>query len=713
MFYPRPGGSVIEVADNAFGFIYKCQVPPTGWGKNVMTGKMEEVGILKRSDIPEEMYWERPALPGDYQAKRRREAAIQKTDPRYTDPYLEKIRRREWQRRLCGVWFWNFNPKLGKPELLYITGQHYLYATYWKFQGKFNDFRITDRDYWYVQAYCAEDPDCLGLNEMTKRKQGKTARAGCWLYERTSRMPNHHGGIQSKADDDAEEVFKKAVIHPWQKLPHFFRPNYDVNKGDNPGDALMFFKPSKRGEGALDEDQIDSGKNYLESFVDFKSSADAAYDGPEVHSMLNDETSKTKKPASIKERQSVLRFCTEIDGVMKGKHTFTTTVEVEKDKNGNEEGDNWEFQELTANSNPLERDENNRTITGLYTYFLPAHKGMMYDRYGYADEEKATVFLLNQRKALQEKGDTRGLSSFKRKNPMSFKEAFQVDGENALFDPELLNEQLEEIIWRHDLTERGDLEWRDGQPFEREVTLPDGTKDYVINQVLWKPNDKGKFQKPMGWWPEKPNAVYKNNGAFLPNNNFAFRGGYDPFKYDKTKDKRRSNAAGYFYQMPDPIFPSKWDNYFVLRYSFRQNSRRKANMDILMMAWLCGCQVLVERNAGDHYKEHYTEWGCFGFLMWLPGEVEPGITTDGGGKVTQRICELWEQYINEHIKKILYKPLLVKETGLMGFKVEDTQKFDEPMAGGICLIAVHGKKYTRPQEHAKNIEDVMPMRRAG
>src|SRR6185312_10898338 len=128
-----------------------------------------------------------------------------------------------------------------------------------------------------------------------------------------------------------------------------------------------FFHSSRRGSST----EIEQTEEALNSFIDFKPSTESAYDGPELHSYVADEAGKTKKPVSIKERQNVVRFCTEIDYVMKGKHWYTTTVEPDK---GEEE--NYEFQEMTANSNPLERDGNGMTGTGLYSYFLPAQKGM-------------------------------------------------------------------------------------------------------------------------------------------------------------------------------------------------------------------------------------------------------------------------------------------------------------------------------------------------
>ena len=707
MFKDRGHGH-IDIDDNAFGFVYKCYLPEKGYGINSVTYKMEETDILPASENPLEHLWNRPTLPPDFKIRRRKEKEVQEIDPYYVDEYLEGIRRREWRRRLRGVWFWNYNPITKETVLEYITGLHYFYITYWKFQGKHMDFRIADRDIFYVIAYDMEDDKCLGPNEITKRKNGKTARLGCWDYERVSRLNNHHAGLQSKSDEDAEEAFKKAVVHPWQKLPDFFRPRYDLMKGEEPNE-LKFFATSRRGSKAEEDD--DSIEEPLESFFDFKASIESAYDGPEVHTYCSEEAGKTKKPVSIKERQNVVRFCTEIDFELKGKHFYTSTVEPEK----NEE-ENYEFQELTANSNPLDRDENGFTGTGLYTYFLPAQKGMYinkeYEKYGYVDEEMNLEYLANKIKALEEKNDTRGVSSFKRKNPRNLKEAFSADGENALYDPELINTQLDDISWGHDTTEFGDLEWKDGFEFERPVVRENGEIEYVLNELEWKPNPHGKYEKPIGWWPKEPNKVYKNGDVYLPNNNYANRMGCDPFKYDKTKDKRRSKCAAFNYQIADPLYPDdKFNDAFTMRYCFREGSTKKSNMDVLKMAWYCGCQVLFERNV-NHWKSDFEHWKCSGFLMWLPGEVEPGIYTDGTGTVVQMICNYTESYINQFIKKCFFKTLMRKITGWLDFKVEDTQKFDEPMGAGFTLIAVRGKKYSKPTDTKRNLEDILPYRKA-
>jgi hypothetical protein len=265
------------------------------------------------------------------------------------------------------------------------------------------------------------------------------------------------------------------------------------------------------------------------------------------------------------------------------------------------------------------------------------------------------------------------------------------------------------------VVERGNLEWDGGFKMVVEVEGSEGQKILIPNKVVWRENPNGRWEKVKGWMPREENKIYEQNGQFFPNNNFNHRIGCDPFKYDKTKDKRRSNCASFVYQMKNPLFPDdKYSNMFTMKYAFRPESTRLANEDILLMAWWCGCQVLFERNV-NHWKRDFEDWKVPGFLTWLPGEVEPGVYTRGNAttSLVQTICNYTEAYINEHIKKVYFKSLIRKETGWLGFKVEETEQFDEPMAAGITLVAVHGKKYMNSEQESFTIQDYWPKRSVG
>lgn len=92
----------------------------------------------------------------------------------------------------------------------YLTGMHYLFLNWWKIDIGYPSFRKTDQDYFYFLQACVDNPNCLGMIELTKRRQGKTVRAGVFMYDLISRSKNKNGGIQSKTAMDAKNnVFQK------------------------------------------------------------------------------------------------------------------------------------------------------------------------------------------------------------------------------------------------------------------------------------------------------------------------------------------------------------------------------------------------------------------------------------------------------------------------------------------------------------------------
>ena len=165
---------------------------PSGVVWNVLTNEWEKREIFSRSAKPDYQYWERPTPPQDYDLKRKREIATQNTNPDYFSPELQEYRNQEWDRRLNGFWFMN------NGRVTYLTGLHYFYLTHWKIDVGYPDFRMTDLYFFYFLEYCVQDPNCLGMIEVTKRRQGKTMRAGAFLFELTSRSKNKNAGMQSK-----------------------------------------------------------------------------------------------------------------------------------------------------------------------------------------------------------------------------------------------------------------------------------------------------------------------------------------------------------------------------------------------------------------------------------------------------------------------------------------------------------------------------------
>jgi hypothetical protein len=280
MYDKIEGGSVIDVQG------LMCNLPPEGHVFNIITKQLEFRGVYERSKDKAEQYWKRIPLPSWYMDTMKKWDDFDKKkkddDADFYDERLEEFKRQEWDRRLNGFWYMND----GKP--LYITGLHYLYLQWWSIDIGYPKFRVPDLEKFYFMDYCIQDPLCMGMLEVTKRRFGKSFVAGLFVTEYTTRTKMTNGGIQSKTGSDAKKFFAKTVVNPFRRLPKFFRPEYDMSLGVNPKSEMRFQKTNVRGKKA--EENID--KDELGSVIDFQSADTVAYDGSKLHRYVADECGK-------------------------------------------------------------------------------------------------------------------------------------------------------------------------------------------------------------------------------------------------------------------------------------------------------------------------------------------------------------------------------------------------------------------------------------
>ena len=670
MYYKIKGGSSEDIQG------YECQYPPVGYGKNRLTGELVYIGIVKSSAKKEEQYWTRMPLPDDWEKKCKREADKRIKDSDYSDPEIEAFGDQHWTYRLCGMWI-RIN---GKDT--YIPASYYMYLQWCPLDVGYPAYRNTDRQFFCVWEYCCEDPRCAGLVDVERRRMGKTYKSGSILLDRASIFKNHHSGIQSKTGPDAKAVFQKTVVSFFKKFPVFFRPVYDHSKGLTPTSTLRFFQTAKRGKRA--DDII--GAQELESWIDYGTSEPFFYDGSKLNTYVCDEFGKTME-CNVYDRWQVVRFCLDQDGEWVGKALFTTTIE--EMENGGENG-----RKIWEESDPKVRNENGRTKSGMYRFFLPAYETTFFDKYGMPETERAKDFYLKERAGLA--SNNRSLSSHIRKNPFTIQEAFRIDGDRCLFDPIKLNTQLDSISFRSTLTERGNFVWENGEPLTR---------------VKWEKSATGRFQiTTLMRRPEESNQVVKRNGKYYPDNNFSFTIGCDPFKYDSVKEERRSNCAFFVYQKANVMSMSDpYNETFVCQYYYRATTTAQQYDDVLKACWYYGCQVLFERNV-DNWRHYFIERGCEGFLMKLPSEDDYGLYSDGHKFIHHQLADYTEAYINNNIDKVYFKDLI--EDWLL-FDIGKTTKYDLSMAAGYTLIAAREKIYRRQTiEARRDISDYFTMHKA-
>lgn len=659
MFKPIDNGSIEDVQG------LQCHLPPVGYVYNHLTGKVEKRGVYSSSAKKSEQKWEATKLPKDYTKLREKEIRSQAEDPEFFDATLEQFRQQEWDRRLNGFWF-----KSNGVDV-FITGLHYFYLCYWNLDTGLPKFRNTDKRYFYFMEYCIQDPECMGMVEITKRRQGKTFRGGVFLYEYTSRTYNAKSGIQSKTGNDAKEVFRKAVVQPFKKLPDFFVPVYDQSKGLTPTSELRFYNTVIKGK----KSNSIRNEEELESAIDWKASEAISYDGQKIHRKLEDEVGKTAD-VNVWDRYLVTRYCLlDDEGKIIGKSLLTTTVE-DMEQGGEP------FKKIWDNSDHTKKT-GRRTPSGLYRYFCPANETRYYDDYGFADTDRAHEEILEERKLLS--NDSRALSAIIRKEPLTWEEAFRIDGSKCLYNAMKLNERQDILSWKNNITTRGNFVWVNG---ERDT------------KVDFEPSKNGRWEVVKLFdKPEDSNKVVKRGDLFYPNNNWYVMG-VDPVDHNTSEDGRRSNGAGVVLEKYNAVHESsKYNMAFVAKYIFRPESVSVFYEDMIKMAVYYGCQVLFE-NQKIGLMHYFNDRGYGHFLMWLPDRQQPGIAASP--KTHQHIAELTESYINDHIEKVYFSDL-VKEW--LEFDISNTTKFDGAMAAGYALIGDQVKLMKQDLSQIRDVTD--------
>ena len=569
MYQKLEGGKIIDVQG------LQCCLPPEGYVYNIISKKLEYRGVYERSPIKEEQYWEVPQPPSwykdvmkawdDYDKKRKDD------DEEFYDERLEEFKQQEWDRRLNGYWF------RSNGFATYLTGTHYLYIRWWSIDIGLPKFRIPDMEKAYFMQYCIDDPICMGMLEVTKRRFGKSFWAGLFLTEYVTRTKMTFAGMQSKTGKDASKFFGKTVVNPFRRLPKFFRPEYDMSLGVNPKSEMRFQKTNVRGKKA--ESSI--GKDELGGGIDHQPSDKVAYDGQKLHRYVADECGKTVE-TDIYERHEVVRYCLMDDeGQIIGKALYTTTVEkIDSDKDGVQDA----FKLLWNESNQNNRKENGTTASGLYRFFMSAKRTRYFDKYGYPDEVRTEREILSDREGV--KHNTRSLFARIRKEPLTIEEAFSIDADTCIFNAFNIGNRQRQLeinpvykrsIWFYRNENTGNVAWRDITEKER--------------MFHWKITDS--------FINDKDSNKYEIQGSLRkPARSHICTIGIDGYSNSQGGKKWGSQASAWMgYKAGNgnrkKVFGHLWG---------RPTEKDTLHEQVMLAAEYLGCQAGYEHNSDDYFS---------------------------------------------------------------------------------------------------------------
>lgn len=664
MYNRIEGGTIIEIQG------LNCNIPPEGYVFNLATKSLKYVGIHKRSEIPSEQYWERTPLPAWYKDIMKKEDEYDKKkkedDAPFYDQRLEDFKAQEWERRLNGFWFMN------NGKATYITGSHYLYMQWYQIDIGYPRFRQPDLEYFYFLKYVEEDPECMGMLEITKRRFGKTYRGGLFLYEYITRTRMTNGGIQSKTGADAKKVFAKAVISPFKKLPRFFRPEYDMSLGVTPKSEIRFQQTNVRGKKA--EDNLD--KEELGSMIDFQSADAIAYDGQKIQRYFADEWAKTTE-VNIYDRHEVIRYCLlDDEGKIIGKALYSSTVEkLDTERDGIQDA----ARNLWNDSDQLNKQENGRTSSGLYRFFMSADRAKNFDLYGFPDVQKTIKEILADRESV--KHNTRSLSKRIKKEARTIEEAFSDDGDDCIFNSQNINAQLAYLRQN---------------PISRFRYLY-FYRDLDTQKVRWRdvdPNKTDLYWKTLALPPLNEDNKFRMEG----NLRYPTRGGVgvigvDGYSNTQGGKEYGSKLSGWYFIKYDTMNPENTGLFGGHIYG-RPNEKEDMYNQILLCSEYMSFPVYFEFVSDDYYT-YFKNRGRLNYLGRFPkNTIDPirlkrdkverhfGFPTTEFALTKQN--DAMTTYIEHHSEKIFYEELL---EDLLKFRPYKRTPSDRTVSAMITLVS--------------------------
>ena len=605
--------------------------------------------------------------------------------------YIEE----EFRRRREGFWFYNN----GEPT--YITGRHYMMLQWTKMDIGYPNFLSFQRDIFIHLSACEADSRCIGQLYTKCRRSGYTNICSSVLLDEGTQVKDKLMGIQSKTGKDAQEnIFMKKVVQMFRSYPFFFKPIQDGTT--NPRMELAFREPSKR---ITKNNKTSQKGEALNTVINWKNTTNNAYDGEKLHLLYLDEAGKWEKPTDIRDAWRIQRTCLIVGRKIVGKAMVGSTVNP-MDKGGKEYKDLWK------DSDPIERNANGRTRTGLYRLFIPAYDSLegFFDPYGNPIVENpdkvvdgldgdsifqgSKTFLKNERESL--KGDPSELNEVIRQFPFTEDEAFRDSIDGSLFNVGQIYEQIQynDELFPNPVV-RGNFVWKEG------------VQD---TEVVFKPDVKGRFR--IAWMPptEMRNVKkFERNKRIAPNAELGV-GGVDSYDLDATVDGRGSKGALHLYNKFHMEHPS---NMFVLEYASRPPLAKIFYEDCLMAAVFYGYPLLIENNKYG-IARYFETRGYDGYLMNRPRHLSApnakmNVKTKGipsnSQEVIQAHAHAIEAYIHDHVG-------INRETGeygktyfnrtledWIGFKIDNRTKFDLSISSGLCLLAAQKVKVKKKESN--------------
>lgn len=605
-----------------------------------------------------------------------------------------------------GLWFYNN----GVPT--YINGDHYHYLQWFKIDSGYPDYRDADRRWFYHWQLTDEDEECFGQMYGKKRRDGYSYRVDSLILNRARRTFNANYGIISKTGEDAKEMFFK-LVHGFLEYPPFFKPQ--VQSAEDVKRELAFKTPQQR---VTFKNRITVKEVSLNTRIDWRNTKQNAYDGMKMAFIAADESGKFPTEVDIEKWFNIGKTCLVLGSRIVGKMCLGSTVnELEKGGAG--------FLRLWKKSDQREKTENDRTLSGLWRYFVPCYDGMegFIDEYGMSIVETpakplrgidgrmikkgAKQWIMDELSARKNAGDSVGYYEFKRQFPMTEDDMFITPAnERTCWDIEKIHQQIEhnDIHVIENTLVAGYFSWKGGQ------------RDCGI--VEWNPttHDDPLAKHLFAWFPpeDQRNAVTSKAGKRAPANEHMGLFTLDPYAAVNTVGSRQSKAASHAFKKFDIMAPSNLSDVFIGEYWNRLKDPLLVYEDMIMQCVFFGWALLPERNI-KNCNDYFRNRDYHNYLLAPPrmtkeefitkiGKVEDAGIANTAGQTQQQLIEYLASYISNNVGvnpntgEMGYMPFNNTLKDWLEFDIDKWTPYDLTISAMVAIVGSRAVTSIRKQE---------------
>lgn len=638
------------------------------------------------TDNPSEQFWRRKDLPSFFEY-----VEFDKQKNLLLTSDQEAYARREVDRCRKGFYFMN------NGVLTYITGKHYFYLQWWKLENDiYPDYRDTDRRYFLFLNYWENVHWCLGVIRGKKRREGASSQACSNLIYECIFFKNSFCGLVSKTLQDSRDTFTDMVAFGYRQLPVFLMPK-QLNDKDSVTELVFAHKSTKIVEGKATVIDSDTGHR---SRVNYRAPVENAYDRGRMSRLLGDEGGKWPKDVPFS------KFIAKVSKTMIMGAKRVGFAELPSTVNEMTKAGGAEYKIVWDEANQF-KNPGYPTVNQFVRYFSPAYDGYegFIDKHGISvigeptheqfqylvdkwvgnsrlteDDIRlgAKAFLLKLREGKE--GDS--LEEEIRQNPFDEREMFMARNSNCHFDAVLLTE-LYDIAksMENEVLEWGNWVWKDNVPFSESV---------------WEVTSKeaARWSRPKNFKIPETQKVERWGERIIPLTNVQFIAACDPFQNSIVENGVGSKAsAGVMNRWDSEGNDDFFNNLIVSKYHARPRMVELLHMDMALMCFAYGCQILIENKMDGGMRKFFIDNNMEDFLLRMPDRENYGVDPNPDNKAL--MVNLWESYILREGKKgkLIYADVIDDEhDGLLKFNVQETEVSNQVMGLGWVLVADFFKK---------------------